>query len=342
MAGYNEARIARVNSGERKGMSVTRRSVAGVAAGLLPGTGMAQAYATRPVTMVVPFVPGGLPDSNARFVSGRLADRFGQPVVVENRPGAGGNVGTDAVARAKPDGYTMLFGTMGTHGSNPALYRNLPYDALRDFTPVHALFADNNICVVGADSPFRGLSDIAAHARADPGKLNFGSGGIGTGVHLAGALFQRVAGIDIVHVPYRGTPPALSDLTGGRLDLMFDYAVTSMPLISDNRLRALAVTGQRRLALLPDVPTVAEAGYPGAALDVWSGLFLPAGVPDGIASRIVTATAEILASPEAAQWAARTDSIRMLDLRGDRFRRFIEAELVRWRGIVEFAGARLD
>ncbi|MFC7544189.1 Bug family tripartite tricarboxylate transporter substrate binding protein [Siccirubricoccus deserti] len=291
---------------------------------------------------MVPFVPGGLPDSNARFMAQRLAERLGQPVVIENRPGAGGNIGAEAVARARPDGYTLLFGTMGTHGSNPALYRNLPYDALKDFTPIHALFADNNIAVVGASSPFRNLADVAAFARANPGKLNFGSGGVGTGVHLAGALFQKVSGIDIVHVPYRGTPAALSDVVAGRLDLMFDYAVTSGPLIKDGRLRPLAVTGKQRLSLLPETPTVAEAGFAEAELDVWSGLFLPAGVPPAISATLATVTAEVLAQPETIRWAERTDSGRMLGVSEERFRRFIESELLRWRDIVEFAGARLD
>jgi tripartite-type tricarboxylate transporter receptor subunit TctC len=324
------------------GMRIARRALLGATIATTTRMARAESYPTRPITMVVPFVPGGLPDSNGRFIAQRLAERLGQPVVVENRPGAGGTIGAEAVARARPDGYTMLFGTMGTHGSNPALYKALPYDALRDFTPIHALFADSNIAVVGAGSPFRNLAEVATHARANPGKLNFGSGGIGTGVHLAGALFQKVAGIDIVHVPYRGTPAALSDVVSGRLDLMFDYAVTSVPLINDGRLRPLAVTGKQRLSLLPQVPTVAEAGYAEAALDVWSGLLLPAGAPREIASALATATAEILAQPEAVRWAARTDSIRMLELSEDRFRAFIEAELVRWRGIVDFAGARLD
>jgi tripartite-type tricarboxylate transporter receptor subunit TctC len=323
-------------------MRVFRRGLIGASVALAPALVRAQPYPARPITIVVPFVPGGLPDSNARFMAQRLAERLGQPVVVENRPGAGGNIGAESVARARPDGYTLLFGTMGTHGSNPALYRNLPYDALKDFTPVHALFADNNIAVVGAGSAFRSLADVADFARTNPGKLNFGSGGVGTGVHLAGALFQKVAGIDIVHVPYRGTPAALSDVVGGRLDLIFDYAVTSVPLINDGRLRPLAVTGRQRLSLLPQTPTVAEAGYAEAALDVWSGLFLPAGVPPGISATLAAATAEILTQAETVRWAARTDSGRMLGLSEERFRSFIEAELLRWRDIVAFAGARLD
>jgi tripartite-type tricarboxylate transporter receptor subunit TctC len=327
---------------EERRMEVFRRGLLGASLALAPALARAQAWPTRPITIVVPFVPGGLPDGNARFLAQRLAERLGQPVVVENRPGAGGNIGTEAVARARPDGYTALIGTMGTHGSNPALYRNLPYDVLKDFTPIHALFADNNIAVVGANSRFRSLADVAGFARANPGKLNFGSGGIGTGVHLAGALFQKVAGIDIIHVPYRGTPAALSDVVAGRLDLIFDYAVTSGPLIADGRLRPLAVNGKQRLSLLPDTPTVAEAGFAEAELDVWSGLFLPAGVPPDISAALATATAEILAQPEAIRWAARTDSGRMLGLSEERFRRFIEAELVRWRDIVAFAGARLD
>jgi tripartite-type tricarboxylate transporter receptor subunit TctC len=323
-------------------MRLSRRGLLGAPVVLAPALARAQAWPTRPITIVVPFVPGGLPDSNARFMAQRLAERLGQPVVIENRPGASGNIGAEAVARARPDGYTLLFGTMGTHGSNPALYRNLSFDALKDFTPIHALFADNNIAVVGANSPFRSLADVAGFAQANPGKLNFGSGGVGTGVHLAGALFQKVSGIDIVHVPYRGTPAALSDVVAGRLDLMFDYAVTSGPLIKDGRLRPLAVTGKQRLSQLPETPTVAEAGFAEAELDVWSGLFLPAGVPPAISTTLATVTAEILALPETISWAARTDSGRMLGVSEERFRRFIEAELLRWRGIVEFAGARLD
>jgi tripartite-type tricarboxylate transporter receptor subunit TctC len=292
--------------------------------------------------LIVPYVPGGLPDTNARFLAQRLSERLGQPVVVENRPGANGAIGSEAVARARPDGYTLLFGTMGTHGSNPAIYRSTPYDVVRDFTPVHALFADNNIAVTSARSPYRSLADFAAAARASPGKLTFGSGGVGSGVHLAGAQFQKVAGIDILHVPYRGTTAALSDLAANRLDLMFDYAVTSMPLIEAGQIRPLAVTGQQRLAHLPEVPTVGEAGYPGAMLDVWSGLFLPAGVPAPVVDRLADLVETILAGPEAERWAARTDSGRMLGVSRERFAGFIQAELVRWRGIVEFAGGQLD
>ncbi|HEY4254242.1 MAG TPA: tripartite tricarboxylate transporter substrate binding protein [Roseomonas sp.] len=323
-------------------MRLPRRALFGAAAMLAHGPASAQNFPSRAVTLMVPYVPGGLPDSNARYIAQRLAERLGQAVVVENRPGANGSIGSEAVARARPDGHTLLFGTMGTHGSNPSIYRSTPYDVLRDFTPVHALFADNNIAVVGTRSAFHSLDDIVAFARANPGKLNFGSGGVGSGVHLAGALFQKVAGIDITHVPYRGTPAALNDLVSGRLDLMFDYAVTSMPLIEARQLRPLAVTGQQRLSQLPQVPTVAEAGYPDAALDVWSGLLLPAAVPPAITDRLADAIEAILAEPDTIRWAARTDSRRMLGLSKDRFRDFIAAELIRWRGIVEFAGAQLD
>jgi tripartite-type tricarboxylate transporter receptor subunit TctC len=322
-------------------MTLQRRTLFGAAA-LVPFAARAQAWPTRPITVIVPYVPGGLPDTNARFLAQRLAEKLGQPVVVENRPGANGAIGSEAVARARPDGYTMLFGTMGTHGSNPAIYRSTPYDVVRDFTPVHALFADNNIAVTSARSPFRSLADIVAYARANPGKLTFGSGGVGSGVHLAGAQFQKVANIDILHVPYRGTTASLADLAAGRIDLMFDYAVTSMPLIEAGQVRPLAVTAQRRLPQLPNVPTVIEAGYPEAVLDVWSGLFLPAGVPAPIVNRLADTVEVILAAPEAERWAARTDSGRLLGVSRERFADFIQAELVRWRGIVEFAGAQLD
>jgi tripartite-type tricarboxylate transporter receptor subunit TctC len=323
-------------------MTFQRRTLFGAAATLAPFAAWAQTWPTRPITLIVPYVPGGLPDTNARFVAQRLTEKLGQPVVIENRPGANGAIGSEAVARARPDGYTLLFGTMGTHGSNPSIYRRTPYDAVRDFTPVHALFADNNIAVTSARSPFRSLADIVTYARANPGKLTFGSGGVGSGVHLAGAQFQKVTGIDILHVPYRGTPAALSDLAAGRLDLMFDYAVTSMPLIEAGQVRPLAVTGRQRLSQLPNVPTVAEAGFPDAELDVWSGLFLPAGVPEPIVDRLADTVEVILAEPEAERWATRTDSGRLLGVSRERFADFIQTELVRWRGIVEFAGAQLD
>ncbi|MDB5413108.1 MAG: hypothetical protein JWR10_1443 [Rubritepida sp.] len=323
-------------------MRIPRRALLGAAATLAHGGASAQSYPTRPITIVVPYVPGGLPDSNARFIGQRLGEKLGQPVVIENRPGANGGIGSEVVARSRPDGYTMLFCTMGTHGSNPSIYRSTSYDALNDFTAVHALFADNNVAVVGARSPFHSVADIVAYARANPGKLNYGSGGVGSGVHLAGALFQKAAGIDIVHVPYRGTPASLSDVVSGRIELMFDYAVTSMPLIAAGQLRPLVVTGHQRLTQLPQVPTVAEAGYPDAVLDVWSGLLLPAGAPPALAERLADTIETILAEPETMRWAARTDSGRMLGISGERFRDFIATELVRWRGIVEFAGARLD
>ena len=317
-----------------------RRALLGTA--LLAAPALAQeSWPSRPITMVCPFVPGGLPDSNARFMAQQLSQRLGQPVVVENKGGAGGNIGAEYAARARPDGYTMLFGTMGTHGSNPALYR-LSFDPLADFIPIHALFADMNIAVVGAASRFRSMAELVAFARANPGKLNYGSGGVGTGVHLAGALFAKVAGIEITHVPYRGTPAALADVAAGRLDLIFDYAVTSGPLIEAGQLRPIAVTGGRRLAALPQVPTVAELGWPEAELGVWSGLFLPTGSPPEAVQRLAAEASAILATPAAQAWAARTDSERMQGLALEKFRDFVAAEQTRWRGIVEASGARLE
>ena len=317
-----------------------RRALLGTA--LLAAPALApESWPSRPITLVCPFVPGGLPDSNARFMAAQLSQRLGQPVVVENKGGAGGNIGTEYAARARPDGYTLLFGTMGTHGSNPALYR-LSFDPLADFIAVHGLFADMNIAVVGAGSRFRSMPELVAFAKANPGKLNYGSGGVGTGVHLAGALFAKVAGVELVHVPYRGTPAALADVAAGRLDLIFDYAVTSGPLIEGGQLRPLAVTGNRRLVALPQVPTVGQLGWPAAELGVWSGLFLPTGTPAEIARRLSAETTAILASEAAAAWAARTDSERMQALDLSRYRDFVAAEQVRWRAIVEASGARLE
>jgi len=315
----------------------------GVLASLgLPSLAWADAWPARPITLVIPFVPGGLPDANGRFIAQRLGPLLGQPVVVENRPGVGGSLGAEAVAKAKPDGYTILLGTMGTHGSNPWLYRNIGYDPIRDFTPLHALFADNNIAVTGSGSPYDSLAAVAAAARTRPGQITFGSGGVGSGVHLAGALFQRAAGIELLHVPYRGTPAALADVVAGRVDIIFDYAVTSNPLIRDGKLRPLAVTGRERMALLPNTPTVAEAGFPDAYLDVWSGLFLPGGAPPELSDRLIAATGAVLAMPDTEAWAARTDSRRMQNLAGPDFAAFVASELQRWRDIVAFAGAKVD
>ncbi len=302
----------------------------------------AQAWPSRPVTILVPFAPGSLPDGNARFLAQRLAPRLGQPVVIENKGGAGGNIGAEAAARARPDGHTILFGTQGTHAANRWLYGALPYDAQRDFIPVHALFADFNILVVGKDSPYRDVAALVEAAKAQPGRLTYASGGAGTGVHLAGALFAKVAGIELTHVPYRGTPAALNDLVAGRADLMFDYAVTSMPLINGGQARALAVTGQERLGTLPAVPTVAELGLAEAGTMVWSGFFLPAGTPAPVATRLAAETAAVLAEDEAKRWAERTDSTRLQGLALERFADFIAAEMERWRMIVAVSGARLD
>lgn len=304
--------------------------------------GPASPWPSRPITILVPFAPGSLPDGNARFMAQRLSPRLGQPVVIENKGGAGGNIGTEAAARARPDGHTILFGTQGTHAANRWLYGSLPYDPQRDFIPIHALFADFNVMVVGRDSPYRDVAALVAAAKAQPGRLTYASGGIGTGVHLAGAMFARVAGIELTHVPYRGTPAALADLAAGRADVMFDYAVTSVPLIQGGQARALAVTGKERLGALPAVPTVAEIGLAEAGTMVWSGLFLPAGTPAPIAARLAAETEAVLAEEEARRWADRTDSTLLRGLALERFADFIATETERWRMIVAVSGARLE
>ncbi|SPK70207.1 conserved exported hypothetical protein [Cupriavidus taiwanensis] len=237
------------------------------------------AYPSRPVTLVVPGPPGGITDQLGRLVAASMTSDHGVRVVVDNRPGAGGNLATELVARAEPDGYTVLMGTQGTMASNQFLYKSLRFDPARDFVAAHGLVSIPNLLVVNGKLPYQSVRELVAYAKGHPGKLTVSSAGNGTGSHLAGELFQTLAGVKFVHVPYKGSAPSINDLLAGQVDLTFDYPASTLTQVQAGKLRALAVTGASRLPALPQVPTIAEAGYPGAESTSWIGLFFPARTP---------------------------------------------------------------
>jgi tripartite-type tricarboxylate transporter receptor subunit TctC len=299
-----------------------------------------EAYPQRPVRVVVPFAAGGGADLVARAVSQRLSAQAGQQFVVDNRGGGAGNIGTDIVAKAAPDGYTLLI-TGPSHIINAHLFRQLPFDPMRDFTPVSLLTSAPYVLVADPALPLRNLQDLLGLARSRPGALSYGSAGNGTAGHLAMELIKAAAGIDMVHVPYRGSPPVLTDLMGGRIAVAFDNVLSSSPGIETGQLRALAVSGDRRAPALPEVPTVAESGLPGFDVKVWQGALFPAGVDAAIVTRLA---AELRTAMQAPELQARLRELGVEAIGSDPagFQRLLEDDFVRWGEGVQRSGARLD
>ena len=302
----------------------------------------ADPYPSRAITWVVPFTPGGITDTASRAVSKKLGELLGQSFVVDNRPGVGGSLATEQVARATPDGYTVLYATSGTMAANLALYKNLKYEPLKDFIPVHGMFLSPTLLVVEASRPYKTVAELVSFAMANPGALNYGSAGQGTGTHLTSELVQARTGIRMTHVPYKGSSPALQDLLGGRLDLMFDYTVTLLPHIKSGRLRALAVMGSKRLPALPDVPTIAEAGFAGAESSSWSGIVVPAGTPPEVVAKLSQAMTTALADPELVAPFEQIGSQPLVDYDEKKFRAFIAEEIKKWAEVVRISGATLN
>jgi tripartite-type tricarboxylate transporter receptor subunit TctC len=274
---------------------LTRRHLAGLAtsaltAGLLARSALAQApslqnWPTRHVRVIVPFVPGGATDVIARLIGNRLSDTWGQQVVVENRGGGGANIGAQAAAQADPDGYTLYI-TSVPHATNRFLYSSLNYDPVADFAPVTLICTQSNIMVVPNSSPAKSVLEFVARAKANAGRISYGSGGIGTSVHLSGELFKRTTGIEMTHVPYRGAAPALQDVIAGRLDVIFDNITASLPHVKSGAARGLAVTAAKRVPAAPDLPTIAEAGVPGFDVSTWFAFFVPAKTPPAVIDKI--------------------------------------------------------
>jgi tripartite-type tricarboxylate transporter receptor subunit TctC len=262
------------------------------------GAAFAQAYPSKPIRLIVPFAAGGGNDAVARLVGKRLADSLGQPVLVDNRPGAGGVVGAELAAKSAPDGYTLFLGGVGSHAINPNLHRKLPYDPVRDFAPVELLAQAPLVLVVHPSVPARDIAEFIAYARANPGRLNFASNGNGSSSQLAAVMFDAMAGVDMVHVPYKGLSPALADLLSGQVQLMFSSVVAILPHIKAGKLRGLATTGAKRLASLPELPTIAESGLPGYEASSWYGILAPAGTPRAVVDRLNAELTKALDQPE--------------------------------------------
>jgi tripartite-type tricarboxylate transporter receptor subunit TctC len=303
---------------------------------------LAQTYPARQITWVVPFTPGGVTDTTSRTISKKMGEVLGQTFVVENRPGVGGSLATEQVAKAAPDGYTVLFGTSGTMAANLALYKNLKYEPLKDFIPVHGMFMSPTVLVVEASRPYKTMLELIDFAKAHPGVLNYGSAGPGTGTHLTSEMVQTKTGTKMTHVPYKGSQPALQDLLGGRLDLMYDYTVTLLPHIKSGRLRALAVMGPKRLPALANVPTIAEAGFPGLESSSWSGIVVPAGTPEAVVKKLAQAMNAALTDPVVVAPFEQIGSQPLVGYDDVKFKAFIADEIRKWAEVVRVSGATLN
>ncbi len=258
----------------------------------------AQDYPTRPIRIIVPYTAGGSSDSVARTVGEKLQERLHQSVIVENRPGGNAFIGTEYVAKAPPDGYTLLLAGMTTHAAAPALYKKLPYDPVKDFAPITNVIDSPIVVVIHPDVPANNLKELIAYAKANPGKLNYGSAGVGNTLHLAGEVFQAETGTKLTHVPYKGASQALGDLVGGRIQVMFDLPQTPLPQIQAGKLKALAITSKERLGILPNVPTTAEAGFPDFRFGTWIGLVAPAGTPAPIVAKLHSEIVKAISQPD--------------------------------------------
>jgi len=347
-----KSRIARAS---RPATAPARRTVTrALAAGALALAGAApfalapaaaQSWPSKPIRFVVPYPPGGPLDSVARGLAESLREPLGQTVVVENRPGAGGNLGADNVAKSAPDGYSIVMGAVATHAINPYLFAKMPYDANRDFAPVTRVATVPNVLVMNPETArelgIGSVKDLVAYARSHPGKLNYASGGNGSAGHLAGELFKAQAKVSMVHIPYKGAAPAQLGLLGAQTDLMFDNLASAAPQIRAGKLKAFAVTTSQRSGFFPELPTVAESGLPGFDISTWFGVFAPAGTPPAIVDRLNASFRQALSSPAMRELLAKLGA-EPSPLSPAEFAAFVRAEQAKYEKVVKASGARVD
>ncbi|MBS0508010.1 MAG: tripartite tricarboxylate transporter substrate binding protein [Proteobacteria bacterium] len=323
----------------------TRRTLlAGLAlaaAGALPLGAAAQAYPAKPVTIVVPFAPGGTTDILARIVGQGLQTELGQPFIVDNRAGAGGNIGASLAAKAPADGYTLFMGTVGTHAINQALYKKMPFDPVKDFAPISRVATVPNLLVANPKEPYKTVKELIAYAKQHPGKVTFGSPGSGASPHVSGELFKSMTGTDLLHVPYKGSAPAMTDLLGGQINIMFDNMPSAIQHVRSGKLRPIAVTTAKRSPELPDVPTIAEAGVPGYEAMSWFGLFAPAGTPKPVLDRLHAALVKVLNQADVKKKIAEQGGDVVAET-PEQFAAFIKAETAKWGKVVKDSGATVD
>ncbi|TWG79968.1 tripartite-type tricarboxylate transporter receptor subunit TctC [Cupriavidus gilardii J11] len=306
------------------------------------GAALAQdAYPTKPITMIVPFSAGGTTDILARIVGLQLGKALGQPVVIENRPGAGGNIGASLAAKAQGDGYTLFMGTIGTHAINQSLYTKLPYDPVKDFAPITRVAMVPNLVVVNPNVPAKSVKELIAYVKANPGKLSYGSSGNGSSMHLSGELFNSMTGLQIQHIPYKGSAPAVNDLLGNQIGLMFDNLPSSYQHVKAGKLRPLAVTSAKRSPALPDVPTVAEAGVPGYEATSWFALYATGGTPKPIVDRLNAEVVKILAMPDVQKQMAGQGAEPHPE-KPEQLAAFMKTEAAKWAKVVKASGATVD
>ncbi len=325
-------------------MYLTKRLFSGLAlAALATGAAWAQAaFPSKPLVYVVPYAPGGAADVFARQLSERLALRLGQSVVVDNRAGANGNIGSASILRAPADGHVLLLGTASTIAINPHLYgAAMPYDTVKDLQAVSGTHAMVNVLVVNADAPYKSVKDVIAAAKAKPASLAYASAGNGNTMHIAGEQFRMQAGIELIHVPYKGGAPAMNDVLSGQVPMMFNNLPAVLPLVRAGKLRALAVTGASRSPALPEVPTIAESGYPGFEASSWSGLFMPAGTPPGIVSKLSAAVAQAYRQPELLA-NMKSRGFELASLTPEEFTAFVTAQRVKWAKVIRDANIRIE
>jgi len=301
----------------------------------------AQDWPSKPIRIVVPVATGGIADYYSRVIGRKLTETWGQPVLVENRPGGGGNIGAEQVAKAAPDGYTFLMGFIGPNAVNQFLFKSMPFDTLKDFAPVAMVSEAEGMLAVHPSVPIQSVADLLEQARAQPGKLAYASGGVGTASHLAGELFKSMAKVDIVHVPYKGNAPAVADLIGGQVQLSFATLTTVVPHVRAGKLRGIAVIGSQRSAAMPDLPTVSEAGVPGFEVNNWIGLFAPAGTPNEIIRRLNAEVMKIMQAPEIASRMVQQGE-RFTPNSPEDFDRFRRSEIARWEKVIREAGLAAD
>lgn len=295
----------------------------------------------KPIRIVVGFPAGGAPDTLARIVSEKISPSWGQPVVVENKPGAGGNIGAEAVAHAPADGHTLAMGTVGTHSINGALYSKMPYDMVKDFAPVILVASTPNVLVVNPAVPAKNVAELIALAKAKPGGLTFGTPGVGTSPHVAGEMFNTLAGVKIAHVPYKGRAMAIPDLLGGHITMMFDNLPSALPVVKEGKLRALGITSAKRSPSAPDIPTLAEQGLPGFEADSWFAFFAPAGTPKEVVVKLNAELNRIYQLPDV-QARLKTQGLEPVLGSPEKLAAFQRAEIAKWAKVVKESGAKAD
>jgi len=313
----------------------------GVVVFALSTSAFAQTWPAKPIKWIVPFAPGGTTDILARTIGEKLTVALGQPVIIENKPGAGGGVGAEFTAKAPPDGYTIMGGTISTHAINASLYKSLPYDPVKDFVPITLIARVPNMLVVNPDIPAKNVTELITLLKANPGKYSFASSGNGTSQHLSGELFKSMAGVDMQHIPYKGSPPALQDVVGGQVAMTFDNITTAWPLAKGGKLRALAVTTAKRSAVAPEVPTLSESGLAGYEVGSWQGVFAPASTPPAIVKRLNVEIVKIINMPDVKEKLIGLGA-EPVGNTSEEFGALVKTEVVKWAEVVKKSGAKVD